>query len=113
MYTLQYSSPRFVEIGPPVPEIFEGFFTIYGHGGHLGHVTWNIYVHIGSPSYRCFISNLALRPSGFRQDSLTVMVIILTLVGGRPAPGVRSFLFCFFQNHKSSVHLPISFKFFP
>ena len=33
--------PSFVEIGLPVPEkkIFEGFFTIYGHGGHLGHVT--------------------------------------------------------------------------
>ena len=33
--------PSFVEIGPPVPEkkIFERFFTIYGHGGHLGHVT--------------------------------------------------------------------------
>ena len=32
--------PSFVEIGPPVPEkIFEGFFPIYGHGGHLGHVT--------------------------------------------------------------------------
>ena len=32
--------PSFVEIGLPVPEkIFKGFFTIYGHGGHLGHVT--------------------------------------------------------------------------
>ena len=31
----------FVEIGSPVPEkkIFEEFFTIYGRGGHLGHVT--------------------------------------------------------------------------
>ena len=31
----------FVKIGPPVPEkkIFEGFFIIYGSGGHLGHVT--------------------------------------------------------------------------
>ena len=31
----------FVEIGLPVPEkkIFKGFFTIYGNGGHLGHVT--------------------------------------------------------------------------
>ena len=29
-----------MEIGPPVLEkIFEGVFTIYGHGGHLGHVT--------------------------------------------------------------------------
>ena len=32
--------PIVVEIGLPVPEkIFEGFFTICGHGGHLGHVT--------------------------------------------------------------------------
>ena len=33
--------PSFVEIGPRVPEmkISEGFFTIYGRGGHLGHVT--------------------------------------------------------------------------
>ena len=43
--------PSFIEIVPSVPEkkIFEGFFTIYGHGGHLGHVTWNIYINIGSP----------------------------------------------------------------
>ena len=33
--------PSFMEIGPMVQEkkIFEGFFTIYGRGGHLGHVT--------------------------------------------------------------------------
>ena len=33
--------PSFVEIGQPVPEkkIFEGFLTIYGRGGHLGHLT--------------------------------------------------------------------------
>ena len=33
--------PSFVEIGLPVPEkkIFKVFFAIYGHGGHLGHVT--------------------------------------------------------------------------
>ena len=24
-------------------------FTIYGHGSHLGHVTWIINVHIASP----------------------------------------------------------------
>ena len=38
---LQFYIPRFVEISPPVPEkkVFEGFFTIYGHGGHFGHVT--------------------------------------------------------------------------
>ena len=34
---------RFVEIGPLVPEkkILKGFI-IYGHGGHLGHVTSNM-----------------------------------------------------------------------
>ena len=35
-------------------------FTIYGHGGHLVHVTWIIYVHIGFPFIGCFILNLAL-----------------------------------------------------
>ena len=31
--------PSFVEIGLPVPEkIFKRVFTIYWHGGHLGHV---------------------------------------------------------------------------
>ena len=30
----------------------EDFFrvsTIYGHGGHLGHVTWTIYINFRSP----------------------------------------------------------------
>ena len=31
--------PSFVEIGPPEKKSFEWLFTIYGHGGHLGHVT--------------------------------------------------------------------------
>ena len=33
--------PSFVEISLPVPEkkIFEGVFTIYRRGGHLGHAT--------------------------------------------------------------------------
>ena len=33
--------PSLVEIGPSVPEKknLEGFFTIYGRGGHFGHVT--------------------------------------------------------------------------
>ena len=24
-------------------------FTIYGHGGHFGHVTWSIYINFRSP----------------------------------------------------------------
>ena len=29
-------------------EDFRRVFTIYGHGGHLGHVTCIIYIYIGS-----------------------------------------------------------------
>ena len=28
---------------------FLNVFTIYGRGGHLGHVTWIIYIHFRSP----------------------------------------------------------------
>ena len=34
--------PSFMEIGLPVPKkkiLLDRVFTIYGHGGHLGHVT--------------------------------------------------------------------------
>ena len=30
-------------------EDFFKVFTLYGHGGHLGHVTWTIYTNFGSP----------------------------------------------------------------
>ena len=33
-------------------EIFEGFFTIYGHGGHLGHVTQMPRTNFRSPYTR-------------------------------------------------------------
>ena len=52
--------PSFVKIGPPVLEkkIFEGFFTIYGHSGHLGHVT-RIMLQIFISLYlKAFIQNL-------------------------------------------------------
>ena len=43
--------PSFVEIGSPVLEkkIFEGFFFIYGRGGHLGHVTKMPRINFRSP----------------------------------------------------------------
>ena len=42
--------PSFVKIGPPVLEkkILK-VFTIFGRGGHLGHVTWTIYTIVGFP----------------------------------------------------------------
>ena len=30
-------------------EFFLKILTIYGHGGHLGHVTWTIYINFLSP----------------------------------------------------------------
>ena len=61
----------FVEIGPPVLEkIFEGFLP-YGHGGHLGHVTWISYIHIGSPFLLMLHIKFGLDwPSGFRGEDL-------------------------------------------
>ena len=52
--------PGFVEIGPLVHEkkIFEGFFTINGHGGHLGHVTSNMSSDFISLYLKAFIQNL-------------------------------------------------------
>ena len=37
-------------------------FTIYGHGGHLGHVTWTIYITFVPPSQGC--STCSLAPTG-------------------------------------------------
>ena len=42
-------------------------FTIYGHGGHLGHVTWTIYINLYPPfQRRLHIKFGFIWPSGFR-----------------------------------------------
>ena len=64
--------PNFMKIGPPVLEkkIFEGF-TIYGRGGHLGHVT-----QMPRTNFRCpYTRRLHIKfgfdwPSGFGEDEL-------------------------------------------
>ena len=59
---------KFREIGPPVLEkkIFEGFFTIYGRGGHLGHVTQMPRTKFRSPYPRRFHIKFGFdRLSGF------------------------------------------------
>ena len=44
-------------------------FTIYGHGGHLGHVTWIIYIYIGNPFLLMLNIKLSFDwPRGFRED---------------------------------------------
>ena len=60
--------PSFFEIDPPV---LEKKITIYGHCGHLGHVTWIIYIHIDNP----FLLMLHIKfgfdwPTGFRGDDV-------------------------------------------
>ena len=60
--------PSFMEIGPPVLEkkIFLKVFTIYGHGGHLGQVTWTIYTNFRSPFPRRLHIKFGFDwPSGF------------------------------------------------
>ena len=52
-------------------EDFLKVFTIYGHGGHLGHVTWTIYTNFRSP----FPMRLQIEfgfdwPSGFRGEDV-------------------------------------------
>ena len=43
-------------------------FTIYGHGSHLGHMTWTIYINFHSPFTRLRIKFGFDWPSGFRGE---------------------------------------------
>ena len=64
--------PSFIGIGPPVLEkIFLRVFTIYGHDGHVGHVTRIIYIHIGYSFLLMFHIKFGFDwPSGFRGDDV-------------------------------------------
>ena len=47
------------------------FFTIYGHGGHLGLVTWTIYINFRSPFLRMLHMKFGFDwPRGFREEDL-------------------------------------------
>ena len=46
-------------------------FTIYGCGGHLGHVTWTIYINFRSPFPRRLHIKFGFDwPSGFRGEDV-------------------------------------------
>ena len=52
-------------------KIFKVFFTIYWRGGHLGHVTWTIYINFCSP----FLKRLHMKfgidsQSGLREEDV-------------------------------------------
>ena len=52
-------------------EDFGRVFTIYGRGGHLGHVIWTIYINFGSPFPRKPHIKFGFDwPSGFRGEGL-------------------------------------------
>ena len=52
-----------------VEEDFLKVFTIYGHGGHLGHVTWTIYANFRSPFPRRLHIKFGFDwPSGLRGE---------------------------------------------
>ena len=52
-------------------EIFLKVFTIYGHGGHLGHVTCTIYINHPSPFPRRLPRKFGIDwPSGFREEDV-------------------------------------------
>ena len=64
--------PSFKIIGLLVLEkkIFK-VFTIYGHGGYLGHVTWTIYIYFRSPFPRRLHIKFGFDwPSGFRGEDV-------------------------------------------
>ena len=69
-------------------------FTIYSHGGHLGYVTWTIYINFHSP----FLTMLHLMfgfdwPSALgEEDVLNIMVIYMyiALEGGPRGRAVKS-----------------------
>ena len=52
-------------------EDFLRVLTIYGHGGHLGHVTWTIYINFLSPFPRRLHIKFGFDwPSGFRGEDV-------------------------------------------
>ena len=62
--------PKFMEIGPLLPEkTMLRVFTIYGRGGHLGHVTNIILKYFPLLYLKAYIQNLAKNCSKVSQKS--------------------------------------------
>ena len=71
--------------------------SIYEHGRFLGHVTWNCYIHIGPPSYRCIIKNFALigptvsEEKRFEYYGIIQMYMYIALMWGQMNPRAQLF----------------------
>ena len=49
-------------------------FAIYSHGGHLGHVTWTIYINFFSLFLRMLHMKFGFDwPSGFRGEDVSIL----------------------------------------
>ena len=65
-------------------------FTIYGHGSHLGHVTWTIYANLNSPFLRMLHMKFSIDwARGFRGEDLwkvwtTTTTVTMTVEHGHP-----------------------------
>ena len=87
--------PSFVELGSPVPEkkIFEGVLSYMDMAAILV-MTPGLFTNtLVPPSYRCFISNLALIGQAVSEEKIFECYgdihVYCPRVGGRPAPGVQ------------------------
>ena len=68
---LQAKFQNHMSSGSEEKDKFIKFFVIYSHGGHLGHVTWTIYINFHSP----FLTMLHIKfgfdwLSGFREEDV-------------------------------------------
>ena len=64
---MPFEDPR---LSDPGEDIFK-VFTIYGDGGHLGHVTWIINIHIASNFLRMLHIKFGFDLlSGFREEDV-------------------------------------------
>ena len=102
--------PSFVEIGPLFPEIFKGVLPYMGMVAILVMLPELFMYTLVTPSYRCSTSNLAFIGQAVSEKIFEYYGHIHVYC---PGVGVDQHLGSkFIQNHISSVHLPISFKFF-
>ena len=91
--------------------------TIYGHGGHLGHVTWTIYINFLSPFLRRLhmkfgdVSEKMFENNIFENDMFGKNNINIHVYS--PGTGVDDPLGYFFHKHNYSVNLILCCNFYP
>ena len=62
------------DVAPPQSSKCQALSLLYGHGGHLGHVTWTIYINFGFPFPMRFIYNLTLIDQAVSEEKMFEIV---------------------------------------